>query len=331
MKLINGALLAVLLLSACGGNPFLVDTDPDGSGPTGTTGTVNVSAKTPIERRETKTKSGNGYVASYAYDKTKDTFAVDGLAFDGGNVYKRVPTGRTPAAIDQTFNVYEASSTYADNVTGTPIDQFLHRTIYGVSKNGKTTFAIVRTGAYRDYGFGGFVYARNGKVTLPNTGQAGYTGKYAGLRDFTGAGGLEYASGDMSVAIDFNDFNDGDGVQGRVYNRKIFDMNGKDITAGVLAGINKDLDAPLTAIPELLFAVGPGVVSAAGEIAGEVDAGYSADGKPTLYQSGKYYALITDTDKINAGEIVGVIVVDGDDKRGDGVTVRETGGFIVYR
>ncbi len=84
----------------------------------------------------------------------------------------------------------------------------------GSAGTGRTEFAIVRTGAYRDFGFGGFVMKRNDNVVLPSSGQAAYTGDYGAVRDFSGATGLEYVTGDMDIAIDFEDFNDGNAVQG---------------------------------------------------------------------------------------------------------------------
>ena len=61
-------------------------------------------------------------------------------------------------------------------------------------------------------------------------------------------------------------------------------------------------------------------------------ASYALDEKGVLqvFESGKYYGIISgDT----AEEIVGVFVVESEDPRYEdgGVTVQETGGFIVYR
>ena len=184
------SLMAFALVAACDGNPFMtvttppVTTDPSVSELPGTT---NPTASGSISRSEAKNAGpggvavvGNGFAEGIHYDAANDTFTVDNLAFDGGNVYHRdtsVPT-LGPA------KVFAASSTYADSQTGASIDQFSYRALYGVSKTGKTNFAIVRTGAYIPYGFGGFIYNRSGSVTLPTSGQAEYTGEYAGIRDF---------------------------------------------------------------------------------------------------------------------------------------------------
>ncbi len=93
-----------------------------------------------------------------------------------------------------------------------------------------------------------------------------------------------------------------------------------------------DKVGPSSELPTLLFNVGPGVMDANGEIRGFLDSSvvdYSGE-RPTsvVYEDGKYYAIVSGE---NADEVVGVIVVESEDARVDGVTVRETGGFILYR
>lgn len=335
MKPIKHALWMALLLSACGGNPFLVDNGNVGNGPIGTEGPVG-SAGSALTRTEKKvaaggTNYGNGFAEGFVLnandpgDPGDDTFSVDGLAFDGANVYQR---GTTVSDIGP-FQVYEGDSTYADDLTGGNIDQDAYRAIYGASTNGKTSFAIVRTGSYIPYGFGGFIYNRSGPVTLPKVGQAAYAGDYAGLRDFNGVGGLEYVTGTMTMAIDFADFNEGAGVQGVVTNRAIFDIDNNDITQDVLDAINTEYTTTLSELPALVFSVGPGALKTTGEASGSLGSRAGTE----AFESGKYYAIIADTDTTNAGEIVGVIVVESDDPRTDfdGVKTRETGGFILYR
>ena len=341
-------LLACVLLAACDGNPFLPDEDPvvvPDPNPAPNTGGINsdgapVTTGTPssertIVRREKKDPvTGDGFVADVTYSAatgtSPETFSVDGLAFDGGNVYNR------DNQVDSLgpFAVYEADPVYNDDVTGVPISQFVHRAIYGVSRTGRTEFAIVRTGAYRNYGFGGFVYQRNGSVTLPAAdGQASYTGDYAGLRDFEGTTGLEYTTGTMTVDIDFNDFNEGDAVRGRVYNRAIFDIDGQDITNDVVTALNDANETTMTQLPTLLFNVGPGALDANGEMGGVIDSSTpSSTAAAKLYEEGNYYAVISgDATAGGNDEIVGVIVVESKDPRLDNVTVRETGGFLLYR
>jgi len=344
MKTYKHLLWACVLLAACEGNPFVAEEDPTdpvdpGTDPGGgivgeglPPGTTSPSPDAGIFRREATStadgETGNGFVRTASYDSAADTFTVDGLAFDGGNVYQRA----TPDGNLGPFAVYEADATFQDDVTGTPIGQFDHRALYGVSTSGNTEFAVVRTGAYVTYGFGGFIYQRDGSVTLPTSGQAHYEGDYAALRDFDGAGGLEYARGDMTLDIDFNDFNEGAGVDGAVFNRSIFDTAGNDITNDVLTALNTEFESTLSALPVLRFDVGPGALNANGEATGGVGSFVSSNGAAETFEEGNYYAVVSgNATEGGADEVVGVIVVTATDPRFDGVTVRETGGFLLYR
>lgn len=324
-------LLAVLALSACDGNPF-VQPDDTGGGTGGgidsdgrlPPGTPSPSRSSDITRFEPE-GDGAGFVRRVTYDSTTDRFTVDNLGFDGDNVYTR---GTAVGSLGP-YAVYEGPPTFTDPQTNAPIGQFQHRAIYAVSPSGRTEFAIVRTGAYIPYGFGGFVYQRNGSVTLPTTGQAQYTGRYGAVRDFDGRGGLEYATGDMVVAIDFQDFDAGNAVQGVVRNRAIFDANGNDITADVLTALTAETQVTQSRLPTLVFTVGPGVMDVNGEIVGEIQSNIvGSGGAAEAFETGKYYAIVAGD---NAEEVVGVIVVEADDPRYDGVKVRETGGFLLSR
>jgi hypothetical protein len=161
-------------------------------------------------------------------------------------------------------------------------------------------------------------------VTLPCSGQAVYTGadNYGGLRDFTGQGGLEYVNGDMEVRIDFNDFNEGAGVIGVVTDRRVFDLNGADVTSDILTAFG----AGTTQLPTLRFLIEPGVLDSNGELTGNLQSVNPADGE-TL-EDGNYYAVLSGE---NARTITGVIVVTADDPRVADVTVRETAGFFAVR
>ncbi len=341
MSAFRTSVMACLLVAACDGNPISggggggVDPGDPSTSVSSLPGTVNPSANSDITRTEEKVTDaganyGNGFAEGFKYDPVKDTFTVDNLAFDGANVYKRdnaVPT----LGIAQ---VYKANATYADDQTGQQIDQFSYRALYGVSTSGRSSFAIVRTGAYIPFGFGGFVFSREGKVVLPTSGQARYDGEYSGLRDFDGVGGMQMVTGDMTMAIDFNDFNpdesatgNGAGIQGSVTNRHVFDLNGNDITNSVLAEINADKtpDVDLTELPTMVFHVGPGVLDNNGEAEGSLQSVVNVSGTNETFESGKYYAVISGS---GADEVVGVIVVTSSV---NDITVRETGGFILYR
>jgi hypothetical protein len=341
VKILAPMALAVVL-SACAGNPLgnVEETTTDtgtGTG-TGTTdtggitsdlilppGTESPTRDTTITRYEAEDGNGSGFVTDVTYSSGSDTFTVDNLAFDGAGAYTR---GSAVGSLGP-FAVYEGPSAFVDTQSGTTIPQFLHRAIYGVSPSGQTEFAIVRTGSFVDYGFGGFIYQRNVSVTLPQSGQAAYAGKYAGLRDFATHSGIEFTSGDMNLFIDFDDFNNGAGVRGYVYNRAIFDVNGDDVTDDVLAALTEDSGVSQTVLPTLVFSVAAGVMDANGEMTGGVSSSYTDDGGATqVLETGNYYGIVAGDD---AEEIVGMIVVTSTDPRDPGGEVRETGGFIVYR
>jgi hypothetical protein len=365
MLAVRTAIFACLVLAACDGNPFL-GTPPtsEGGGTTGNPsvstlpGTTDPTTTGSITRFEEHGKGpnsssngdgtasgtgsapdvlGNGFAfrdGKIRYNAEDDTFAVDNLAFDGGNVYTRSPAFQTSLAGPDVgpAKFYEGPATVRDNQTGELIDQFSYRALYGESTSGQSHFAIVRTGAYVPYGFGGFIYNRVGGVGLPElepgSNQAIYKGAYAGLRDFDGQSGLQVTSGEMTMQIDYNDFNPEEsgldmasGVTGFVDNRKVFDLNGNDITAQVIAEINADKSLTLTALPSINLFTGPGFMDANGETEGYVD--NFLDGKE--FEAGKYYAVLSGS---KADEVVGIIVVNS--KIGT-YTARETGGFILYR
>lgn len=357
------ALAAGLAVAGCGGNPLgnepecdevpFADneacdteepTDPgeeEPNSPGGLPGTEEPSADTPITRFEDLNEdTGAGYAQGFTFNANDNTYTVDNLAFDGDNQYRQ-RIGQPVSQLGE-YQVYEAAAVVNDPQTGLPIDQFRHRLLAGVSSSGRTEFAIVRTGAYRGYGFGGFVIKRNDNFVRPTVpegeaNQAAYTGDYAAVRDFNGVSGLEYATGTVNIVIDFDDFNAGDAVTGSVTNRQIFNANGVNITRQVLDAMDARFDeddiAPgSTELPTLVFRVGPGAINANGEIGGLLDSSvidYNGQ-RPTVvqYETGNYYAVVSGE---NADEIVGVIVVEAEEPRIDGVTVRETGGFILYR
>lgn len=313
------ALAAFVVLAACDGNPFASDTGDGGTGDGGTGDDVTVetvtlggvtlpagdgstavpTAEDPVVRYETE-----GDAQSIVYDDATDTITIDNLPFDETGVFDLDDVLPTLVAGPDGFMVYE-------NNNGDPVRAY--KAIYGASDSGETAVVVVRTGDYQGYGFGGFAYTRNGSVVLPDTGQAVYTGNYAGIRVFDGTGGLEYTTADITLEVDFEDFNATDAVEGSLSNREYFD------DAGNLLG----------SLPTLILATGS--ISEDGEIGGTASS-LVLDGGGNLqtFESGEYYAVLSGDD---AGEVVGVIIVTGDDPNdvldgGEGITVQETGGFI---
>lgn len=298
--------------------------DPISSNRTILPGTANPAANDAIFRREaTGDEVGSGYAEGFRYDGDTDTFYVDNLAFDGEGGYSVVRDGGGNRLGIGPFTAFENSATAADGLTSASINQLEYRALYAVSADQQSSIAIVRSGAYVEYGFGGFIYQREGGVTLPETGQAVYSGtnNYGGLRDFKGQGGMEYVTGDAEVRIDFSDFNEGAGVIGYVRNRRVFDMDLTDVTPALRTGLGG-----ATALPVLQFVIEPGVLDSNGELTGEVQSVDPRDG--SIFETGNYYALLSGD---NAQTITGVIVVTGEDPRNSAITVRETGGFFATR
>lgn len=311
--------------------------DPNGIDNTGLPpGTSNPTPSSSIVRLEPTEGGapGDGFATSVSYDAAADTFSVDNLAFDGNNVYTRDAQVPGNNAVFP-YAVYENAPAVTDPVSGAPINQLGHKSIYAVSASGQSQFAIVRTGAYVDYGFGGFIYQRNSSVNMPTTGQAKFSGDYMALRDFENSGGIEYAVADMTIDIDFEDFNTGNAVKGGLRNRKVYDVAGNDITQSVIDAINSKNSTNITELPFLLIDITNNSVNANGEIVGDMTSVVAnASGALDVFEDGKYYAVLSGGDAAAgtfANEVVGVIVVTSDDPRFTGVTVRETGGFILTR
>lgn len=294
-------------------------------------GTASPQPGTTIFRKEALDEQGNGFATNVVYNAADDTFSVDNLPFDGGADTPYIRGTAVSSFGD--YAVYEAVQQFPDGLNDALINQTLHRAIYGVSRSGNTEFAIVRTGDYVGYGFGGFVYERNGTVKLPTSGQALYNGQAAGLRDHDGRGGLEYTSSDVQIAIDFDDFNADTGryegaVDGFLFNRRIYDLSGNEITDNVLARINESESASLTAIPTAVFTISTNALDTNGEIVGSLTSRFGNDaGEAVEYETGSYYGIISGD---NADELVGIIVTEtSTDPTAD--TIRETSGFAIYR
>jgi hypothetical protein len=372
--LLSAAICSFVALAACGGdgtNPFMDETDggDTGSGDTGggdtggdtggnNTGNtfdtggggvppgVDGPVSTPnnaIVRYEELNDNGGGRAEKFSYNPDDDTFSVDNLAFDGEGPYTRVDSDNPISSLGS-YAVYNAEVTVPDSLDGDAIAEIeSYRAIVGISNvpneptvedPSRTSFAIVRTGGYNEFGFGGFVYQRSGDVVMPTTGQARFDGDYAGMRVFDGAGGLEFTAASLRIDLDFDDPTDATaGVKGLLYNRVAYDLNG-DVIASNNGTVNT-LDGILP-LPNIGFVLDGdnGNVSVDGELNGSLAANEYIDesGNAVTYESGTYYAILAgDTTQPDGGEIVGVLVIDSTDPRFDGVTAQETGGFILYR
>ncbi len=314
-------------------------------------GTDNPRPNNDLRRVEERDDKGGGLARDFRYNAATDTFSVDNLAFDGFNEYRRsgeegvsetffagsTKGGTASSGTLGGYAVYEADIAVTDFLDGSQVGQALpYRAIFGVSEftavndAGETVprsaFAIVRTGGYTDYGFGGFIYERSGAVVLPPDnfrGQAVFEGEYAGMRVFEGRSGLEFTRGDVTVQLDFLDFNQNDGVAVFVRDREAFDSAGNPIDPDTL---------PLPVLTSVVR-VGVDSPSASGEITGDIGSTrVNETGVAEEYETGKYYGILSgDITSGDGGEIVGIFVVESEDPRFENVNAQETGGFIVYR
>lgn len=361
------AVSLVALLSACSeGNPLFdedgnvinaapdadentdttgdLDGDIDNDGATTVGGTDNPDIDESIFRFETPDDSGGGLVTQVSYNSANDTFTVDNLAFDGANTYQRNANLRTLNG----YRVFAADETTEDFLTGNAVSQIVpYRALYGVSSNRvdgepRTSFAIVRTGGYVNHGFGGFVYERDGGTVLPETGQATFSGDYAGIWTFEGIGGLAYTQGDMTLDIDFEDFNENAGVKGRIANRVLRSETGstlgalQDVRWIIQEGVmtldeNGEIDTDVFSTrvdPE----TGALVTFFDGEFTGLVagDLTRGNDGGEVVGII-KMDASATIANPADLSELTGNLVPDGNDGEGTPITIRETGGAILTR
>lgn len=345
-----------------------------------------------IARTEARDGSG-GFAEEFLFDVDDDTLTIDNLAFDGLNVYTRgsaVPAAQDGPRLSDlgTIAVYHADITTPDFLTDAPIDQQdPYVALYDESDTivvadipadatpeerqaildaaaPRTRFTVVRTGAYVGYGFGGFGYERAGDVVLASTGQATFSGDYAGLRVLDQYPEMLVIEGDVSIDIDFDDFNSGAGLKGEITNKQayladgtIYPTTNRENSSRITAAEQTILDAQRAALtgsdiyqnetnneayegtvqlPDVNFVVRGGgeTIKGNGEISGEVRSRYinPQSGQTEVYDEGAYFAIIAgDTTTPTGGEVVGIVKTEAPDSRFLGVNAQETGGFIAGR
>lgn len=292
-----------------------------------------------IIRAEAPNDTGGGTTSLFSFNVDDNTFEIDGLAFDGLNVYQVF----APLENDLgTVAIYAADAEVEDFLTGNPVGQIIpYFALYDAStvtlEDGtpRTSFSIVRTGGYADFGFGVFGYDRAGDAVIPTVGQATFSGDYAGTRVNGQLAILEVTAGDLTIDIDFDDFNGTPGIKGILENRIAFDSEGNPLVVNNSV-LESDGAAGSLQLPNLTFDIrNEGTtISSTGEIGGSVSSTVINDqGQIEVYESGNYVGIIAGdlTDPNDGGEIVGVLVFDSNDNRFDNVIVQETGGFIATR
>lgn len=289
-------------------------------------GTDNATVDASVLRFEERNEQGGGYAESTAFDAATDTFVVDNLAFDGLNTYTRATAVPTLG----TYGLYQADEVVTDTLTGGQIGQIIpYVAIVAISPNTvtdvdtgeilpRTEVAVIRSGGFFDWGFGGFTYQRREGTVIPTTGQAGFSGGYAGVRIYEKQAVLDLVEGDINIRLDFDDFNANVGVAGEITNRRITDIN------GVVIDTLPTPDVPFIVVE------GQNALNEDGELAGEVRNALGSK----VYEEGIYFAIaagdLTTLDD-NGGEIAGVLVFESDDPRFDDMRVQETGAFIATR
>lgn len=312
-----------------------------------------------IVRAERINDQGGGSTSLFSYNGNEDVFIVDGIAFDGLNQYQRFDARPQlgNVAVYQGDAVVDDFLTLDGETSPNQVQQIVpYFALYDVSdrivgagtddETFRSSFAIIRTGGYADNGFGTFAYQRAGSFVIPSEGQATFSGTYAGLRtndtfsasalDATeGLDGDVLTSGDITIAIDFDDFNGVPGIQGTLSNRRAFNQFGEELEVNrdirTSAGSTRAVQLPT--LPFIIRNTGT-TISEAGEIGGNVaNTIIDRDGNIVEYETGTYAGLIAGdlTDSSDGGEIVGVLVFEAEDSRFRGVTTTETGGFIATR
>ena len=354
MKPFYISLLGLSLLAACGDtNPLgyadfgeeTVDevTDdgeipdievPDGEVVDGETEDVPEGA---VGLRETATP----YTTQTVTLNDDNTLTVVGLPFDGNDRYIDSGIRRGPNAARPQFVAFIADPTTIDDDydggADGPITQDNYIAMRSESATGRTRVTVVRSGAYADHGFGGYLVERDRGATLPTEGQGNYVGNYAGLRTFDGRADIQLTDGDMLVEVDFEDLSDSGALRGTVYNRSMYESDGTRISN----------------LPNISFVVQPYNIGSNEHIDGELRTRYVATYVDTredalIEAPGTYSALFVGD---NAEELVGtltittpgymelqdVVTVDGDTFErylvlDDVVSeTRETGGYVLER
>lgn len=275
-KVISASLMALSTLSAC------TATNVVGSGPTGPE-TLGCAGKGNSVRFAEANK--------FQYNATTDTISINNLPFDLAGTYVRYPS------LDR--NGFKA---YLDNTVAPGAKTYV--ALYNATANVQA--GVVATGNYLNYGYGGQMFGNAQTVSFPATGQAHYAGTYAGIRVYEG-GGLGFSDGQVSMDVDFNDFDTIGAIDTYVSNRNAYD------SSGALIGVLPDLSGTTTSFNGNRI---------------------KQTSMTELFPGGTTGSVGT-LDGIFGGnsgtEIAGVIVLTGPDPLSPGQNTKETGAFLLLR
>tara|TARA_R110002110_G_scaffold164531_7_gene364712 strand:+ start:1548 stop:2411 length:864 start_codon:yes stop_codon:yes gene_type:complete len=238
-----------------------------------------------------------------AYDPNSDTLTLNNIPFDDpDNAYERITTEK----FTNGFDAYQSAPAPGSN-------EVQYFAVFRRSDSGLTQVAAAGTTAYIQFGYGGAGAQRlGGAPNLPNNGIYSYTGEYAGVRtnlnaDANGDNVITYVTGDVQLAVDFDDFDDTGTIGGFVTNRALYDDAG--VPMGALDGFISLQDSTID------FENGNVVTADASEV---------VNGQ--LVRSGNWEGVLAGP---AGSEVAGILFVEGTGNNDNGI--REVGGFIAER
>lgn len=272
-----------------------------------------------------------GDADSYSYDSVNDQLFINNLPFDGlqSDAYSRyafVPTS-------DGFGIYRSVPVVTDSMNeNISIEQHVYRAIYVSSPSGGSQAMVVKTGSYRDEGFGGYIYQRtpedlagnSTQFTMPASGQAVLIGGYQGLIVYKTdeKTRLDHVKGDSKLVFDFDDFDTSPAVAFQLTNRQIFDDDGLDISGNFSPILQENADGstsfyhfPVTSV------VTKNTVTSNGEFSGQLLINGDLN-------AGSYYGILSGP---NADEAIGIVELQWSGPNTSGITARETGAFVATR
>lgn len=299
MSIRHAAPLALVLLAACDGNPFVDTPGSDGGDPDPDTGT---SALYGTEIEEDLTMN------SLEYDEANDELIVNNIPFDGNSATngqaRYVRVGGLGASAFARYESVETAET----------GRRQYYAVFRRSTSGEAQAAAIATDEYVGFGFGGVTAQRTrASINMPGEGEYVYTGEYAAVRAFdesqAGApGSVQYVTGTVELDVDIADFDVTGAVEGIIRNRTLFDENGNQIGAlgEFLSLATGEIDFELEQITQSTAALFP---SGGGE----------------ALASGSWAGVFAGPD---GNEIAGIVILEGTvTEDGDSGTYRETGVF----
>ncbi|APE42917.1 hypothetical protein BOO69_05375 [Sulfitobacter alexandrii] len=277
-------------LAGCGGTPPFGGDAVDEGGADGASGSVYLD-----EQGQFLTLN------NIAYDAATDTLTLNNIPFDDPqNAYQRIPTEQ----FSNGFDAYQSAPAPGSN-------EVQYFAVFRRSDSGASQVAAVGTPAYIQFGYGGAGAQRlGGAPNLPATGIYSYSGEYAGVRTNLNAGPsgenvITYVTGEVELAVDFDDFDDTGTVGGFVTNRALYNDAGQPI--GALDGFISLQDSTIDFTNATI-----GTGDASEVVGGQV------------IRSGNWEGVLAGP---NGSEIAGILFVEGSPGNNNN-GIRETGGFI---